>query len=125
MFCFVFSLLTFVVKTILLFSPGQVFFKFICVFLFLHSEYTLLPYPSHPVSTSSVYPLLLHTCSVPLSLFFASLISGPLSPRACHFYDSWAYFPNLLQRRSGNNFKIGIFIGELGWKITPLLTHLI
>lgn len=86
-------LLTLMLKAALLFSAGQVL-SLISFFVFAFCKCTVVPHPSPPV-TSFVYlsfSLSLHTCSAPLSLFFASLIPGPLGPRACQFYDSWAYF---------------------------------
>ena len=120
-----FFLLTFVVKTILLFSPGQELFNFILCLLFLHSEYTILPYPSHPMSTSFIIP---YFCIPVVHLYLCSLYllyQAHSAPGLAIFMIHGHIFPNLLQRRSWNNFKIGISIGKLGWKITPLLTHLV
>ena len=69
-----------------------------------------------------------HFCTPVVHLYLCSLYllyQAHSAPGLAIFMIHGHIFPNLLQRRSWNNFKIGISIGKLGWKIIPLLTHLV
>lgn len=124
-----FSLLTFVVKVVLLFFPGQVLFKFILCFCFcILSVFFCLTHLLQQLLLLFIFNSLCFFIPV-VHLYLCSLLllhQAHSAPGLVTFMIHGHIFCSCLQRRSWSNFKTGISIGKLGWKKrNSLLTHLV
>lgn len=121
MFCFPPEICS---KNYPLFSPGQVLFKFILCFCFcilfilfclthlIRCLLLFIPHFAHLV-------VHLYLCSLYL------LYQAHSAPGLAILWFMDIFFLTSYKEGLGIIFKIGISIGKLGWKITPLLTHLV